>query len=188
MQITNGVNFAGVPQSQQANKNIFGHTIGNLIESNEKAKKLENTPIMGSCLDFDSFSEKFSDEDVEKINTSRQLPDGYILIKTPKVISHLYRDGVYMGDSVTRPSYKLFNTKKKQLPTWLGNTKTTLSDKLPDGYKIMNDKKRSYIVRNEETPESLKSKQGKVKKALSAIGTVMLGVVSFVGIKKFLGK
>ena len=160
-----------MPQNKPSYKEKF---IKSIEDSLELSEKYENTPRLGSDLNILPFAKKISDEEVARINETREIPEGYMLKYSPKTIIHHYQNGLYIGDSVTPLTYNLYkNTKLENL-----RTRNMVSvDKLPDGVKVMNDEKGlSYLVKNDETLEGFAKKRKSVLIYNSAIIGILAGV------------
>lgn len=135
-------------------------------EIHDKNEIYENTSQMGGKYNFVQFKEKFSDETVEEINKTRKIPEGYSLRFEPKTTTTYYnQDGIRTRTLVTPPTYYL--VKEGTFKSFCMRDAKKI-DNLPDGYKVMNDEKYSYIVKEDDTLETLKAKKTK-KTALNII-------------------
>ncbi len=185
LEINNIANIQSIKSIQTQKPKINQRISKFVADTYESRVKYQNTPQMGSTYNIAAFDKKFSDEQINSINETRELPDGYLLKYKPKQIVHQYENGVYIGDRVTPPLYSIVKEGSKQ---FFSNGSEQYLKILPDDYKVMNDEKCSYIVKKEETIDTLKQKQKTIISRLKLTVTAIAGVASFLGLKSILNK
>lgn len=170
----NAINSTQNIQPKEANAGFGAKILKKFKDTVELNQAYQNTPRMG-VNDIEAFKEQLPEDVVAEINKTRQLPADYTLRFTPKTITHHYRDGLYVGDTVQPPTYHLVK-KSKWNSLMLSNSKTF--DKIPDDYQVINVGKTTFIAKKDETEETISKKVKTSQNVLKAIAALSVGCVA----------